>query len=143
MLKQDQDRKYYNVQSCLKGWLHRCDENLALLGRSEWPSARENDLRLQPIVDAIASIKEEMLRHICEVDGVVLDDPNVRQIWILGVPAIWSESQQQELLNCATKAGLEHVWRGSEPDAMAQTFFQHRGNLKANSAIPVPLLNLL
>ena len=58
-----------------------------------------------------------------------LDDVEIE--FILGVPAAWSEPEQQAMIRAAMEAGFENPSRGSEPEAMAAIFLsQHETSLK-------------
>jgi hypothetical protein len=51
--------------------------------------------------------------------------------FILGMPAAWSEPEQQKMIQAAIAAGIENPSRGSEPEAMAAIYFaQHETSLK-------------
>lgn len=60
-----------------------------------------------------------------------LEDVEVE--YILGVPAAWSEPEQQAMVKAAIQAGMKNPSRGSEPEAMAGIFFaEHEASLKAS-----------
>jgi hypothetical protein len=51
--------------------------------------------------------------------------------FVLGMPAAWSEPEQQKMIEVAIGAGIDNPSRGSEPEAMAAIYFaQHETSLK-------------
>jgi molecular chaperone DnaK (HSP70) len=58
--------------------------------------------------------------------------------FIIGVPAAWSEPEQQTMIQAAIEAGFENPSRGSEPEAMAAIYFaQHETSLEVISCISI------
>jgi molecular chaperone DnaK (HSP70) len=53
--------------------------------------------------------------------------------FVFGVPAAWSEPEQQAMIEAATEVGFTNPSRGSEPEAMATVFFaQHETSLEVS-----------
>ena len=134
-------REEHRIRTCFKGGLYRCDENLQLMGRSNWPSLDSSEERtelLQPVEDMLRWLREYILTsedsHLRQAYATELDDPKLKVEWILGVPPVWGELEQQNFVNCATRAGMLRARRVTEPEAMAHTFFKHKPRIQVSIA---------
>jgi hypothetical protein len=87
-------------------------------------------------IDLIMDFLQQLYNYLLGEDGYFrghhapwLDDSDVE--FVFGVPAAWSVSEQQAMVEAAKKVGFTCLSRGSEPEAMAASYLaQHETSLE-------------
>jgi hypothetical protein len=89
-------------------------------------------------IDLIMDFLQQLYNYLLGDDGYFkehhaswLADSDIE--FVFGVPAAWSEPEQQAMVEAAKKIGYNTPSRGSEPEAMAASYFaQHETSIEAS-----------